>query len=297
MKKIVSQLFGARKFGRHGTPGSKISRAPEVLENRDVPAVIVGLADGGATLVIRGDATGAAHDKVEVLENHDLSRNGIEVRYNYRADGSYTSRRFDSDEVQKIFADLGAGADEFNYRLLSDYDNPKRFEVKLGSGNDSANFYMNREIEDTLNIKVWGGDGHDTVWSNFGRIDEDVTMAFWADLGRGDDRLPMFFAGDIDEGANVFVRVHGGVGNDTLTVAALNDVDIDRNARLQVALFGQNDVDQLGFYYRGENDGVIDLTLDGGSGFDTRNDGYHPDRGSDGQYTPRVVSMERTFRR
>ena len=275
------QLFSGRsKRSRksHRPSSRKRSKlALEHLEDRRVFAVATPTLAGGL-LTINADS--GAPDKVEVRQNDE--RNFLEVRVNdlpvdIRSNGTLVSS-VPSSAVTTINANLGAGNDTFDYRLLSNVTRvAKTVIANLGSNDDFFNFYgTNFEIGEDLTLDVTAGNGNDTFWANPGDVDDNVKFTVTTHLGNGDDRFAFFLNGDIDDSANVKVDVFGEVGDDRLSFHADNDVEIDSGAQLTVKLDGGEGVDILDFYYRGRNRGRLTRKLLGGNGFDYATDSVDP---------------------
>src|SRR5688500_9239555 len=111
------------------TAGTAESFRPQVenLEVRQCLSTTVTTIDSGHTLKITGDS---AADRVEIRVVETAS-NGIQVRYNYQANGTYSVRRYDPAQISKIDIDLKGGSDTFRYYQNSDLTNQKEIDLKL----------------------------------------------------------------------------------------------------------------------------------------------------------------------
>jgi len=262
----------------------------ESLETRMVPAFISGNA-----LVIEG---GNGADQVLVIEDHQA--NQIQVIQNGQV------QNFSSAGILNINANLGKGNNSFSYRLGggSDFTDAKNINVVLGPavvfmpGKNQATFDLANDgaggladVRANLNISVLGSSGADSVQATFNMV-EDANVRLTTQLRHGDDTVTANIMGDLEDSDVTFdlqeandlafqgFKFKGG--NDSMTVLADADVDLDAGSNLNVLMNGMARNDMLTFRYDGELDGTLFLRMDGGAGRDSAQAMITLDNFSDG---------------
>lgn len=265
----------------------------ESLHERLCLSVSVSTIDSGHTLVITGDNLA---NNIQIIQNDDS--NVLTVT----APG--VNKTFDSDDITKVVINLQGGADTLTYTMGngSDFENAKNIILQGGVGHDTATFDFhsngNTEIEAPLSVTVndLGFFDADKVNITLGKVN-DVDVLVKTRLGFGNDTFNGTLKGDLQDDADVkfdlvdvnnFLLVFRG-GNDSYKVTANDDVDIDEDASLDVAIFGAAGNDLLEFAFRGEVDGLLKVRLDGGAGFDTVKANITLDDGSDGTLDARLL--------
>jgi hypothetical protein len=181
----------------------------ERLEDRKCFNVDIGLADGGHTLLIRGD-----RDDNQVDIAQDAS--GVHVTADQ-------GRTLNFQEIHKILLTTEGGNDVVNLKLSNDLNfRPLEIVARLGAGDDTFNAEVgNGAARITLDM----GAGNDTLklrsTNDFDFLDGNFNfhkLDFAIDLGAGDDTFDGIIGGNV-----AGLKLNAGAGNDALKLRSTAD--------------------------------------------------------------------------
>lgn len=159
----------------------------------------------------------------------------------------------------------GRGDDTVNYTATGVVTVSESLYFSLGRDGATANFDFSAGIEGTLNAIVLGGVGDDAVSAQFGDI--SGKLRFGAELVGGTDSFDFAFLGDILAGGQALLGANTfGSGNFNVTA---QDVDIEADAILAIALAGGRGADSMSVNYQGLINGTLSVLENGGLGNDT----------------------------
>jgi hypothetical protein len=140
---------------------------------------------------------------------------------------------------------------------------------------------------DLTTLKLYTRAGNDTVHYALGAGVTGTTRTVEVWLGNGHDTFTADLAGGLDAASDLTLRVDGGNGKDHLSATGGGTVA----GHLTVEFKGNNGKDDLSFDFAGLVDatGVLDLTLNGGNGWDTIRGNLDVQAGSTGTVTAAVL--------
>ena len=253
----------------------------ETLERREVPAVGYRILDLNGNAMPDLQIIGNGKKQVVKIVD-DPAANKTLLSIDGNGDGDYTDKGEIKDELLATGFDvydirLKGGIDTFEYSSTSDYVGTTRdLRIKLGDGQDIGTFKLNSGI--------------------------GVATTFLAnvELGGGDDRFTgNFVINTFGVDGVAELNVHGGSGNDLMTLTRINPDDMDEDTVLTASditgqftmnVYGDRGQDRTMLDFGVANGlelggtGKIELRNDGGKGNDSSLVTFRNTSGSSGMY-------------
>jgi len=265
------QHMNRKQLGRMREAGQTWRLELEQLEDRCCPSTFT---VNGSNLVIQGD------NAANVVELTDDGQGNLT--------GTVDGEAVEGAGITNVVFHGRKGDDSFTYTLTGQRTTGQHLVLNLGDGDDTVTLdYAAGVAGPRLKIDLTAGKGNDTTTATFGELSSAVNLFFRANLGDGDDTLDTTLAGGVLDTARARFKVQAHKGIDTVAFHATTG-NVDAGALLDLDVHGGKGDDNVTVNTGGQMNGTFKLTVDASTDSDTVTANLAADAGSTGSFKATV---------